>query len=584
MRRRIVIVEKEKCNPIGCGGYLCARVSPSNKMGKEAFVKDVDGKIKVNEAMVSDADSIAVNKCPFGALKMVRLPEELNRDPIHRYGENGFSLYNLPIPQFGKVVGIIGRNGIGKSTALKILSGQLKPNLGTQEEQDKAAVINHFKGTEAQGYFEKLYAGKVVVASKPQMVEQIPKAFKGKVGDLLEKQNERGQDVLEEVVNVLELTHLLKRDLGVISGGELQRVAIAATILKKANVYFFDEPTSYLDIKQRIKVSKYLGGLANDETAVMVVEHDLIILDYMTELTHILYGQENAYGIVSMPKATKAGINTYLSGYLREENMRFRDKPIKFTPHPPVEEYVDDQLCDWPDIKKSLGSFTLTAKGGSINKHDIIGILGENGIGKTTFVRELATIEGETKTGDLTVALKPQYIEATDEHVGTFLRPAMQYKHQLIEPLNLEPLFDRTLKELSGGQLQRVVIAKTLAADADLFLLDEPSAYLDVEQRLLMSKIIREMMEAKGKACLVVDHDLLFLDYLSSKLIVFDGEPGVSGVATGPFSMSEGMNNFLEDLGVTFRRDEENHRPRANKEGSQKDQEQKNSGKLYYSS
>lgn len=584
MRRRIVIVEKEKCNPVGCGGHLCARVSPSNKMGKEAFVVDTDGKIRVNEEVVTDADSIAVNKCPFGALKMVRLPEELSKDPIHRYGENGFALYNLPIPLFGKVVGIIGRNGIGKSTALKILSGQIKPNLGTEEEQNKEAIIEYFKGTEAQAFFERLHAGKIVVASKPQMVEQIPKAFKGKVGELLEKTNEHDDKKLEEVTSVLELTHLLDRELDVISGGELQRVAIAATILKKANVYFFDEPTSYLDIKQRIKVSKYIGSLANEDTAVMVVEHDMIILDYMTDLTHILYGQENAYGIVSQPKSTKAGINTYLSGYLREENMRFRDKPIKFEPHAPVEEYADDQLCDWPEIIKELGTFTLKADAGVIDKHDIIGILGENGIGKTTFVKELAAIEGETKTGELSVVVKPQYIEATDEHVGTFLMGALQYKNQLVIPLDLEPLFDRTLKELSGGQLQRVVIAKTLAEDADLFLLDEPSAYLDVEQRLLMSKIIREMMELKGKACLVVDHDLLFLDYLSRKLIVFDGQPGVSGLATGPFNMADGMNNFLEDLGVTFRRDEENHRPRANKEGSQKDQEQKSSGKLYYSS
>jgi len=228
------------------------------------------------------------------------------------------------------------------------------------------------------------------------------------------------------------------------------------------------------------------------------------------------------------------------------------------------------------------GNANQEAPSGRIHKHDIIGILGENGIGKTTFVKELSKIEGETKTGELSIALKPQYIEPDDELVMTYLRKAMQYKHQLIEPLDLEPLFEKSLTELSGGQLQRVVIAKTLAEDVDLFLLDEPSAYLDVEQRLRVARIIREMMELKGKACLVVDHDLLFVDYLSRKLVVFDGQPGVSGKVAGPFSMSEGMNHVLEDLKVTFRRDEENHRPRANKEGSQKDQEQKKSGNLYY--
>lgn len=590
MRRRIVIVEKEKCNPVGCGGYLCARVSPSNKMGKEAFVKDpVDGKIRVNEEVVTDADSIAVNKCPFHALKMVRLPEELNKDPIHRYGENGFALYNLPIPIFGKVVGIIGRNGIGKSTAINVLAGQLTPNLGRVVESDGATadhkdVIDYFKGTEAQNYFEQLHEKKISVAYKPQMVEQITKAFTGNVGELLKKVNEKSEQEYEYILEVLELGHLLERDIKVISGGELQRVAIAATVLKKANVYFFDEPTSYLDIKQRIKVSKFIRTLADENTAVMVIEHDLIILDYMTDLVHILYGNENAYGIVSMPKSTKSGINTYLHGYIRDENIRFRDKPIKFESSPPVEHEMDSVLCDWPKIHKELGGFMLDTTEGTIYRHDIIGILGENGIGKTTFVKELAVIEGETKRGELIVAFKPQYIESSDELVALYLKEAIQYNHQLIEPLNLMPLMEKQLNQLSGGQLQRVVIAKCLAEDADLFLLDEPSAYLDVEQRLMMARVIRDMMFMKGKACLVVDHDLLFIDYLSKKLVVFDGEPGIKGLAKGPFEMSEGMNHFLRDLKVTFRRDEENNRPRANDEGSQKDQEQKSSGKLYYAS
>ena len=80
------------------------RVSPSNRAGKEAIVKDTDGKVKVNEEVITDADRIAANKCPFEALTMVNLPEELNQEPIHRYPPNGFALYKLPIPIFGKTV------------------------------------------------------------------------------------------------------------------------------------------------------------------------------------------------------------------------------------------------------------------------------------------------------------------------------------------------------------------------------------------------------------------------------------------------------------------------------------------------
>ncbi len=643
---RIVIVEKEKCNSEGCGGYLCARVSPSNRAGKEAFYKDIDGKIGVNEELVSDIDRIAVNKCPFGALKLINLPAQLREKPVNRYGKNGFVLYRLPIPIFGKVVGILGRNGIGKSTAVKILAGVMDANLGQLKEENDESVaastgatairpsdamkegasaegvgpvgeeprrlenrpgarqavasgaggatinelIQHFKGTEAQGYFEKLRDRKITLSYKPQQVEQVAQAYDGKVGALLQRINERDEAGFGRIAKELQIDHLLDRDIKVLSGGELQRVAIAATMLKKANVLFLDEPTNYLDIKQRIRTGEFIRETANPETAVMLVDHDLIILDFMSELTHILYGQENGYGIVSQPKATKAGINVYLEGYLKEENVRFRDHRIVFPKHAFEKAMTKDAtLCAWPAIKKRLGVFTLESAPGTIQKHDIIGILGENGIGKTSFVKELARIEGETSKGVLRISYKPQYLDETEGFspervVLDFLQDALKYENQLMKPLELAPLFEKRLSELSGGQLQRVIIARCLAADADLFLLDEPSAYLDVEQRLRMARIIKEMMEEKGKACLVVDHDLLFVDYLSEKLIVFEGEPGKHGKAKGPFPMQEGMNRFLKGLGITFRRDEENNRPRANKFESVKDREQKSSGKLYYAS
>lgn len=81
---------------------------------------------------------------------------------------------------------------------------------------------------------------------------------------------------------------------------------------------------------------------------------------------------------------------------------------------------------------------------------------------------------------------------------------------------------------------------------------------------------------------MVVDHDILFADYLSEQLIVFDGEPAVKGNVNGPFDMEEGMNMFLKDLGITFRRDPESLRPRANKPGSVMDRKQKDENKLYY--
>jgi ATP-binding cassette subfamily E protein 1 len=582
---RIAIVKKQECNPIGCGMYLCAKVCPINRKG-EACIKEsaLDKKATIDEELCIGC-GICPNRCPFNAIDIINLPEELTQEPIHRYGENGFALYSLPTPLFGKVVGVLGVNGIGKSTAIKIIAGVLKPNLGRLSgEADYAELVTFFKGTEAQAFFEKMRDGKIKVAYKPQTIDFIPKQFSGTVRELLKKADQRG--IFDRMVEALDLKKFLDSDIKIISGGELQRVAIAATVMKEANLYVFDEPTSYLDIKQRIKVSKFIKELATPETAVLVIEHDLIILDYITDLVHIMYGREGGFGVVSMPKVTRAGINTFLDGYIREDNVRFRDYPIKFEAKPPIQKSGKEVLCSWDKIKKKLGNFIVSADHGEIVRNDVIGILGENGIGKTSFVKILANVI-KADSGDVgqkvTISYKPQYVEGSDELVLTVLSDALEkFEAQLIRPLNIKPLLMKKLNELSGGELQRVAITHCLSRKADLYLLDEPSAYLDIEQRIRVSKIIAELMEHKGTTALVVDHDLLFADYLSKKLIVFEGEPAVRGNVMGPFDMQEGMNRFLKGLEITMRRDEESLRPRVNKPGSQKEREQLSANKLYY--
>ncbi len=585
-RKRIAIIHRDKCHPQECGNYLCAKLCPVNRAGADCiYPGEPDKKARIDEFLCTGC-GICPNRCPFGAIEIINLPTTLDKPPIHRYGENLFELYSLPSPMFAKVTGILGRNGIGKSTAIKIMSNLIKPNLGNwQKPPEFKEVIAYFRGTETQTFLEKLGKGEISLSYKPQQVDLIPKQFSGKVKTLLAKADQSNK--LREMVEKLDLIKILDSDISTISGGELQRVAIAAAVLKNANLYLFDEPSSYLDIKQRIHVSKFIKSLAVPEVATLVIEHDLIIFDYMADLVNIMYGNEGAFGIVSGVKSAREGVNAFLDGYLKEENVRFRDHAIKYEKTQDAKSTARIPLASWGNITKKLGNFTLSAHEGTLYRGEIVGILGENGIGKTSFIKMLAGLiapdSGELGT-KVKVSYKPQYLETESEmKVSEFLQLAIaKYQHQLIKPLDLEKLFTYTLSELSGGQLQRVAIAHCLSQDAELFLLDEPSAYLDIEQRLLISKIIKNLAWERDITVLVVDHDLLFLDYISKRLIVFSGIPAREGHLQGPLSMEEGMNMFLKSLDITMRRDPASHRPRINDPGSVKDREQKAENKWYY--
>jgi ATP-binding cassette subfamily E protein 1 len=151
-----------------------------------------------------------------------------------------------------------------------------------------------------------------------------------------------------------------------------------------------------------------------------------------------------------------------------------------------------------------------------------------------------------------------------------------------VTPLGLAKFMERKVTELSGGELQRVAIVSCLARDADLYLIDEPSAYLDVEERLTVARAIRRTIEDRLAYGFVVEHDILTQDFIADRLMVFDGKPGVNGYAGQPVSLRDGMNAFLSMMALTFRRDPSTGRPRANKLDSKLDREQKDVGEFYY--
>ncbi|MFX1356714.1 MAG: ribosome biogenesis/translation initiation ATPase RLI [Promethearchaeota archaeon] len=602
---RIAVLNKDRCKPGKCspfGEKPCIKYCPRVRTGDKTIVLSPDGKRVIITENLCTGCGICIKKCPFNAISIVNLPDPLESEITYRFGTDQFSLFRMAIPKKGKVLGLIGQNGIGKSTMLKILSGDLKMNLGRFgiNSPDENEIINFFKGSELQQYFIDLFSDKIKIVLKPQNITIIPKYVSGRVYDLLKKNDENNK--LELILKWLNLTEILDREISVLSGGELQRVAIAAAYLKDGDVYLIDEPSSYLDVSERINMAKLIRSLTDENKTVVVVEHDLAILDYLSDYVSLFYGLPSVYGIISHPQGVRVGINIYLNGYIKDENVRIRDKPIQFHERPPLDSVFSsgDIVFSYEDMGKTLGNFNLTISGSEIHAGEIIGILGPNGIGKTTFIDLIAqkvkldtNLLGNNKEiekSELKVAVKPQYIKIDDlELVSELIMKiklsphlSQSYKKRLINILDLENISERKVLELSGGELQRVAIGKCLATDADIYLLDEPSAFLDVEMRLSIAQLLRKSIEELKKAAFVVEHDIITQDFIADSILVFKGIPGLKGEALPPQNLRDGFNTFLKIMGITFRRDSITKRPRVNKIGSSKDQYQKRINEYYY--
>jgi ATP-binding cassette subfamily E protein 1 len=567
---------------------IALKYDPLNRSGgREGFHVTADGELHIDDDAVIEEHKIVANKVDSDAIQIVRLPAERG-ELVHQYGDNGFRLYELPAPVDDGVVGLLGPNGVGKSTALRILGGLLKPNLGQfTDEPDWDSIVREFRGTAAQNYVETLRDGEVETAYKPQRVDQLADRYDGTVADLVADRDERG--VGDEVIERLNLEHIADRAVRDLSGGELQRASIAATFVADVDTYLIDEPSSYLDVGQRFAVARAFDQLAEGRS-VVVVDHDLVTLDVVADSVHVLYGEPSGFGVVSRPLSARRGINQFLDGHLRDENVRIRGTSIDFLQRPERQQPDRPTVLEFPPLRKLFDSFTLRVEAGEIEASEILGIFGRNGLGKTTFAKLLAgglePDDGAMEAGH-TVSYKPQYVEPDfDGTVRELFASAVdiydrEFQTGVRDAFDIEPLFERRVDELSGGELQRASIGLALARDADVYLLDEPSAYLDVEQRAALATTLRQFVKRGDAPCLVVDHDLLLLDYLADRAMVFEGEPGSEGVGRSPQTVESGLDRFLRRVDTTFRRDPDTGRPRANKPGSQKDREQKAAGDYY---
>ena len=396
------------------------------------------------------------------------------------------------------------------------------------------------------------------------------------------------------MINDLNLDKCVTKPVSELSGGELQRLSIAVASAKDADVYFFDEPSSYNDVFQRLSVSKVIQKLAEKGKSVILVEHDITFHDYLSDYIHIIYGEAGAYGVVSSSLPSRTGINVLIDGYLPNENIQFRDSKIKFNLYSPEElENQTSIILKYNSFSKTFDNFKLNVHEGEIKSGQILGVIGGNSLGKTTFMKILAGFE-KSDTNNINspvkISYKPQYLNSDfNDNVKTLLHNLNSIKmedqtfnSEILRPLSIHKILEKNIKKLSGGELQKVAIVMCLLNDADIYALDEPSAFIDVEDRIVLAKSIQKFVKSNNKSAIIIDHDIQLIDIICDSLLLFTGINGVEGIANSPSGKLKSMNKFLQNLQMTYRRDPQSHRPRVNKIDSRLDKEQKNSGMYYY--
>jgi ATP-binding cassette subfamily E protein 1 len=633
--KKIFLIDYDLCAPNSCGRQ-CEQKCPitlTNQKRKQHEKKDevpirlkksIDQMIIISEFCIECG--ICLNVCPQKAIYSIYLLDEPEEDRItHQYRKegleslenlplkydpssdsHGFRLFGLPTLESGRVTGLCGPNGIGKSTVLNILSGNLIPNFGVQEKTTSkklwVKLREHVKENEMRVHFKGLYDGNRHVAYKGQVLKILFDDYEGKsVQEILEENLNSNVQFAKKVFNALDIHAIKDRKLIECSGGELQRFAIASVLIQPADCYLIDEPCTFLDVKKRIDLAELLQERAkssefSSDVPILVVDHDLAILDYMSDIIHLFYGKPHQFGVLTKVQTTKSGINSYLNGFLKTENIQFRKTKISFRRSVGNHSWENARVfAEYGRVSKTYDSFKLEVEPGKIYEQEILGIVGENGTGKSTFAKILAGLlkpdEGsEFQKIERYVSYKPQYI--TQDYKGTvkdfIMEFALNYdfsenmKQLLYTPLGVDRFLDTPVKDLSGGQLQRTYICTCLAKRAELYILDEPSAYLDVEERLKISAVIRAVTKRQSATTIVIEHDLALVDALSDRLFVFTGTPGIHGKTIGPLNKNEGMNTFLKILDITFRRDQDTGRARINKKDSSIDKRQRRENQYFY--
>ncbi|MBI3820954.1 MAG: energy-dependent translational throttle protein EttA [Planctomycetes bacterium] len=485
-------------------------------------------------------------------------------------------------------IGVIGSNGSGKSTFLRIMAGEDTDFLGELWRREGTTV----------GYVPqepRLDLTKTVVGNLDESVQPVRDLLKRydlineKLGtdmspDEMEKVLETQARLQEEIEhkNAWELDHTLEvamealgcppgdADVSKLSGGERRRVALCKTLLAHPDMLLLDEPTNHLDAES---VAWLEHHLAEYKGLVLVVTHDRYFLDkvvgWMLELergrafpyegNYSQYLEKKAVQlnieekqeegrqkvlarelewIRSSPRARTAKSKARITSYERllTEDREVREDAIDLQfPHPPR---LGDKVVHFKNVTKGYGDRVLFKDlSFELPPGAMLGVIGPNGAGKTSLIRMLVGAEkpdsGQIEIGTtVQMCYVDQMRDTLDPERSVFEEitdklPEIPFGKKTINPRAYVARFnfkggDQQAKvgEISGGQRNRVQLAKMLRRGGNLLLLDEPTNDLDLQTL----RVLEEAIGAYAGCALVVTHDRYFLDRVATHILALPGD------------------------------------------------------------
>lgn len=430
----------------------------------------------------------------------------------------------------GECILLCGRSGCGKTTVGRIIN-KLIPEFFENGIMTGDVYIDNKNTSEFEMHKLSNLIGTVFQNPKAQFFHTNSDA---EIVFGLENRGMRSEEIIkryEEVVKELNIQKLTDRSMFSMSGGEKQIIAFASIYAMNPTVYVLDEPTANIDKKTILKVREIIEKLKKAGHTIVICEHRLYFLkDLVDKVLYVEQGEVKQ--TFSGNEFFSLDDKTRISMGLRSlDSPKLKNISKNDTSNTPLR--IENLSCCY-DERKVFENISL-----SVNAGEILGITGNNGVGKTTLVRCIAGLHKESK-GQITVGgkviknkerQKLSSMVMQDVNYQLFTDSLMEECRlgnncnneqidEILNELRLIEFQDSHPMVLSGGQKQRLVVANAILSDKQIFIFDEPTSGLDYEGMIAVSNVLKKISQ-KGYYILIVSHDLEFINETCDKVYEF---------------------------------------------------------------